>query len=224
LQSPLREPLAPTFLKHPDDQTVVGLAAVFDAIKRHQLNTTDFHGWSVVCAPRFLGRIATAAAIQRFAKEGAWGISPHHIPHFSLHSPSGTISLALKSRGPNLGVGGGPNSASEAIYASLSLLAEPETTGVWVVFTGWQPEVALQPTDERLPVCRAAALALAPDRPDWTGTSVAVTRPSAHRGMDHAGSTCLDAETIFDLLTMPCQKPASWRLAGDMALDWEPRS
>ena len=33
--------------------------------------------------------------LRSFKAEGVWGTSPHLIPHFALHSPSGTISLAL---------------------------------------------------------------------------------------------------------------------------------
>ncbi|MGH6681122.1 MAG: hypothetical protein ACREDL_19840, partial [Bradyrhizobium sp.] len=90
------EPLPASFLKHADEQTVAGLGAVYRAIQKAGLQTTNFRDWGVVAAPRFLGRPAMAAALQRFAAEGAWGVSPHLIPHRSLHSISGTVSQALK--------------------------------------------------------------------------------------------------------------------------------
>src|SRR5262249_39770127 len=101
------EPLPASFLKHADEQTVLGLSAVLRAIQDHGLGGTSFTGWGVLGAPRFQGRATMTVAVQRFAAEGAWGISPHLIPHRSLHALSGTISQALRIHGPNFGVGGG---------------------------------------------------------------------------------------------------------------------
>ncbi len=100
--------LAPNFFKHSDEQTIVGLAAVFQAIRTHDLAGEDFTDWAVLAAPRFFGRAMLANTLRRFAVEGAWGVSPHVIPHRSQHSLSGTVSQALRIHGPNLGVGGGP--------------------------------------------------------------------------------------------------------------------
>src|SRR5205823_2855913 len=110
------------------------------AIHRHGLAGTRFTDWGVLAAPRYLGRSAMAVALQRFAAEGAWGLSPHLIPHHSLHSVSGTISQALKINGPNIGVGGGPGSGAEAFLAATALLSAGQVPGVWVVLTGWDPE------------------------------------------------------------------------------------
>src|SRR5205807_656306 len=84
--------LAGSFLKHADEQTVIGLAAVYQAIYNHRLLGIDFSRWGVVAAPCFLGRTALAHALKRFTLEGAWGVSPHLIPHHSVHAVSGTIS------------------------------------------------------------------------------------------------------------------------------------
>src|SRR5919202_1308638 len=59
-------------------------------------------------------------ALRSFLAEGVWGTSPHLIPHFALHSPAGTISLALGVHGPNLGVGGGLHAAAEGFLAALT--------------------------------------------------------------------------------------------------------
>jgi hypothetical protein len=160
-----REPLPSSFLKHADEQTVAGLAALGEAIRGHGLQDTDFSRWGVIAAPRFLGRAALAVALNRFAAEGAWGISPHLIPHRSLHALSGTVSQALKIHGPNYGVGGGADGAAEALLVASALLADREIPGVWVVLTGFDPE--LEPADPAdngaaPPVtdCIAVALAL----------------------------------------------------------------
>src|SRR5262249_23765427 len=77
-------------LKHLDEQTVAGLAATCQAIRDHGLDPAGFHDWGVLAAPHFLGKSITVAALSRFRAEGAWGVSPHVIPHHSLHSLSGT--------------------------------------------------------------------------------------------------------------------------------------
>jgi hypothetical protein len=140
--SPLTgEPLPAAFWKHADEQTVVGLTAVFDAIRQHQLDPGSFSDWGILAAPRFLGRAALAVALNRFTLEGAWGISPHLIPHRSLHSISGTVSQALKIQGPNFGVGGGPNAAGEALLVAGGMIADERLPGVWVILTGFEPEL-----------------------------------------------------------------------------------
>jgi hypothetical protein len=158
--------LPASFLKHADEQTVAGLAAVFKAVHVGELQTTDFSDWGVLAAPRFLGRPAMAAALQRFKAEGAWGVSPHLIPHRSLHSISGTVSQALKIHGPNFGIGGGHGAAAEALLAATAMLEGQKLPGVWVVLTCLDPE---QPPDVNgLPAagtqCVGLALALTPLR------------------------------------------------------------
>src|SRR5262249_56456949 len=126
-----------------------------------------FTDWAVLAAPRFLGRTALAQALNRFALEGAWGISPHLIPHHSLHSVSGTISQALTIHGPNYGIGGGPDAASKTLLTAAALLAADRLPGVWVVLTGYDPEPLAQRATAGNPVaaspptqCNAVALAL----------------------------------------------------------------
>ena len=149
--------LPANLLRHADDQTVVGLAAVLDAIADFHLPLAGFTNWGVVAAPRFLGRAAMAEAMLKFAQEGAWGISPHLIPHRSLHAPSGTVSQALKIHGPNLGVGGGYGAGAEGLLAAATLLAREQLPGVWLLLTGMEHEAVYPPAR---PVCVAVALAL----------------------------------------------------------------
>jgi hypothetical protein len=150
-----------SFLKHADEQTVVGLAAVYQAIHGANLQASEFRDWGVVAAPRFLGRPAMAAALQRFAAEGAWGVSPHLIPHRSLHSISGTVSQALKIHGPNFGVGGGPGGIVEVLLAATALLEGKRLPGVWVVLTCLDPEAAPDEAGRLAPGTQAVGLALA---------------------------------------------------------------
>jgi hypothetical protein len=174
------EPLPPSFLKHADEQTVVAVAALFQAIDRHGLAGRAFTDWGVLAAPRYLGRLTTVQALQRFAAEGAWGISPHLIPHRTLHAISGTISQALQIHGPNLGVGGGPDAAVEVMRVAPTFLADRNLPGLWVVMTGWIPEPSSHPKSadaaapsanghHPVPSCHAVALALAPLPGAWGG-------------------------------------------------------
>src|SRR5262249_33978406 len=109
--APWRVPSVPrNLLKYADEQTVAAVAAVFRAIEDFALQSVDFTDWGVVAAPRFLGRLTIAGAIDRFDHQGAPGVSPLVIPYMSQHAISSTISLALQVHGPNLGAGGGPES------------------------------------------------------------------------------------------------------------------
>ncbi len=159
------------FLKHADEQTVVGLSALLHAIAAHGLRDIAFTDWGVLAAPRFFARSAMVVSLQRFLVEGAWGVSPHMIPHRSLHSLAGTVSLALKSNGPNLGVGGGPGGAVEVLLAAAAMLERCRLPGLWVVWTAQEPDGAMDVAGRGDPntICRALAVALAPVRPDSPG-------------------------------------------------------
>jgi hypothetical protein len=162
------EVLTPAFLKQSDEQTVAGLAAVCHAAV--SLGPCDFTQWGVVAAPRFPGRPAFVHAVERFKVEGAWAVSPHYIPHRSLHSLAGTISLALKARGPNFGAGG----VADALLTAVALLDDPNLAGVWVVLTALDPEPHLDTSGIVPGGTHLAALVLAlkpatdPSRPRLT--------------------------------------------------------
>ena len=141
---PIPEGWAPapaSLLRNSDEQTIAGLCAVFTAIETMGLPRDRYDGWGVVAASRFLGRANLARALETFLAEGVWGTSPHLIPHFALHSASGTISLGLGLHGPNLGVGGGLHAAAEGFLAALTWLSIGNVPGVWLVLSGWSPEL-----------------------------------------------------------------------------------
>ena len=176
----------PSLLRYSDEQTVAGTAAVFAAIAAMGAGPERFEGWGVVAASRYLGRASLAAALRSFRAEGVWGTSPHLIPHFALHSPSGTISLALGLHGPNLGVGGGLHAAAEGFLAALTWLSAGVVPGVWLVLSGWSPELIPEPIGgDDGPVressgeieCQALALALRP-----AGTAPLRTGPGRGSG------------------------------------------
>jgi hypothetical protein len=183
------EALPATILRHADEQTVAALAAVLHAIRDSGMNVADFRDWGIVATPCFLGRATLAVALQRLAAEGAWGISPHFIPHRSQHAVSGTISQVLKIYGPNLGAGGGPGGVLEALLAGSVLLDAHRPPGVWIVMTGWEPEAIPDMTGCINPeaVCHALALALVGARPGWQGVRLRVGPRAKKAWADPAG-------------------------------------
>jgi hypothetical protein len=220
------ERLPVSFLKHADEQSVVALAAVLRAVAEHGLGSIPFGDWGILAAPRFIGRVALAGAIHRYAAEGAWGISPHLIPHRSLHAISGTISQALKIHGPNFGVGGGPHAAGEVMLAAAALLGTRPLPGLWVVLTGWDPE-PIPDRDGKTAtacLCGGVALGLTPARADWRGLRLRITLPRRGElrepgGTDPAGS--LSLERLLAGLGTEDPAPAAWPLAGGGRLELE---
>jgi hypothetical protein len=150
------------FLKYADEQTVVAVAAVDRAIQANRAFVGELKSWSIVVAPRFVGRIGGVATLERFGRGGGPAISPHLIPQHSLHSASGALSILLASRCPNLGVGGGADAVTEGFLTALTLPPHSESRGVWLICTAWDPEPVLNLQGEctNLPTCYAVALAL----------------------------------------------------------------
>ena len=162
-------PIAPSLLRNSDEQTIAGLCAVFTAIESMQWPRDRYLGWGVVAASRFLGRANLARAMQSFLAEGVWGTSPHLIPHFALHSASGTISLGLGLHGPNLGVGGGLHATAEGFLAALTWLSSGNVPGVWLVLSGWSPELVPDRSGGPPTASDCQALAIALSAPAFPG-------------------------------------------------------
>jgi hypothetical protein len=149
------------FLKHADEQTVLAVAAVDQAIRSCGSDPAHFQNWAIIAAPRFIGRLAGTATLDRFARGGGPAISPHVIPQHSLHSISGALSILLASRQPNFGVGGAGDSLAEGLLAALTFPA-PLCIGAWFVATSWDPEPQINELGNctNTPVGYAVALAL----------------------------------------------------------------
>ncbi len=191
--------LSASFLKHSDEQTVLGLTAVFHALHDSGLSLSTFHDWGVLAAPRFLGRGTVSFHVSRFIAEGAWGVSPHVIPHRSLHALSGTVSQALRMHGPNFGVGGGPGSPVEAFLNAAALLHGQGLPGLWVVLTEMQPDVAPQPTGQLLPGTVGLALALALVTERWEASA---RLPQLHLHLKPERTGLLSLEQVMPLFDL----------------------
>jgi hypothetical protein len=151
-----------SLLKNSEDQTVLGWRSVHAAIEQQHWQERSFADWGVIAAPNLCGRVTNAQSLHLYQKEGAWGISPHLIPHQSLHAMSGTISQALQLHGPNFGVSGAPNASPDAFLIAAAMMMDGRLPGLWVVLTGyeteWIPAADGRPT--QAPMCQAVALAL----------------------------------------------------------------
>ena len=166
--------LPPRFLRHCDEQTVVGMRAVLAAIAAYPEPRPSFAEYAVVAAPCQAGRIATAPSLAMLRTSGGVAVSPHIVPQCSLHSVAGAVSVALGMHGPNIGVSGGQHAVSEGLFTSLSLLAaNTSLPGVWLVVSGWSREPCLDANGKPTPsssdttssgtICRALAVAVTPD-------------------------------------------------------------
>jgi hypothetical protein len=213
------EPLPASLLKNADDQTVAALAAVAEAIRAHGLAGFDFRDWAVVAAPRFVGRAAMGHVLHRFRQEGAWGISPHLIPHRSLHAVSGTLSLVLKIYGPNFGIGGGPQAESEGLAVAAALVGSGGLPGVWAVLTGYDPEAippdpAAPSADGQagyVPPCTAVALALTAPEENPGGLQLRLSQPRA-AGAAVSGWPVLTLDALAAALAEGAPLSGAWRL------------
>jgi hypothetical protein len=163
-------------LKYADDQTVVALAAVLQAIRAGGMQGQKFTDWGVVAAPCFLGRTNLVGAFEKFRRQGAPGVSPLITPFLSLHAVAATISLALQVHGPNLGVGGSKGNMVEALLTGLVVQRGHNLPGLWLVFSEWDPEpmADTSPEEADRAICRAVSLGLVPLAADWQGPRLVV--------------------------------------------------
>ncbi|HWY85382.1 MAG TPA: hypothetical protein VNX28_01590, partial [Gemmataceae bacterium] len=116
------------------------LAAISRAMVSMGRPTASFANWGVVAAANSFGRSGTFQSLLDFRRDGPWGVTPHLIPHHSLHAISGTVSQALRIHGPNFGIGGGPSAVAEALLAAATMISDNNLPGLWVVLTGPDPE------------------------------------------------------------------------------------
>jgi hypothetical protein len=154
--------LPASLLKHADYQTVLSIAAVSRAIDEVGWQTKSFDEWGVLAAPRFLGRLNAAGAIERYRQSGVTGISPLLVATLTLHAVAGSLSLALQSHGFNYGIGGGHGHLAEVLLAGLAAREDNGVAGVWVVASQFSPEPVPDASEQssRVSVGHAVALAL----------------------------------------------------------------
>ena len=152
------------FLRHCDEQTVVGIQAVLRAIAAVPGAGGDVGGDAVVAASCQAGRVMAAKSLALLKTGGAVTVSTHIVPQASLHSLAGAVSVALGMHGPHLGVSGGGDALAEGLLAAITLATTSGAPRVWLVVTEWDDEPMLDVTGAATddPVCRALALAIDP--------------------------------------------------------------
>ena len=153
--------LGNSLLRHCDEQTLAALVAVRDAIEHLETPPDEFRNWGVVFSSRYLGRSAFAQALNKFAIDGPWNVSVQVVPNRSLHSPASMIGLALGCHGPCIGVGGGLDGEPDAWLTATSLLEQQSLPGMWLIFSGWEPDKQIDPEGVPLEETRCTALVLA---------------------------------------------------------------
>jgi len=124
-------------LKQCDELTLVAIEAVRRAKQSLPGPTPD---WGVLAGARVPGRRRMAESMGRFRDKGAWGVTPHFIPHSLLHSAAGLVGQAFGLHGPGAGVGGMPGSEGDVLRAASAWLASGELPGAWLVWAHWSAE------------------------------------------------------------------------------------
>jgi hypothetical protein len=150
------------FRRHGDEQTVVGVRAVREAIARYPGPRPSFERFGVVGSTCGAGRISAAQTRAKLPAGGGVVVSPHVVPQCSLHALASAVSVGLGMKGPNIGTSGGPHAVSEGLIAAISLMGRQDCEGVWLVVTEWAGELLLdttgKPTND--PSCRGLAIAI----------------------------------------------------------------
>ena len=190
-------PLPSRFLRHCDEQTVVGIHAVLAAIASLPAERRACERHGVVAASCQAGRLVTASSLAKLRPQGAVSISPHIVPQCSLHSVAGAVSVSLGMHGPNVGIGGGPDAVAEGLFTAVSLVRPgggADADGVWLIASDWAAEPTLDATGAALgdPVCRAVALLVEPASAQAAAVELAVHFPVAFRARS-GGDTGHDA-------------------------------
>ena len=202
--APLGAPALPSrFLRHCDEQAVVGVHAVLRVLADRGAVVGDVGRHAVIGASCQIGRLSAARTLAGLATGGGVGVSPHVVPQCSLHSVAGAVSVGLRMHGPHVGVGGGADSFAEGLFAAASLLrASPAADAppcVWLVATEWDTEPVLDDSGAPVsdPVCRGLALAIEPA--SSSGLSLSVHVPAARREATASATGLADFARALDM-------------------------
>lgn len=200
------------FLRHCDEQTVVGIHAVLRAIAAVPGAGGDVGGDAVVAASCQAGRVMAAKSLALLKTGGAVTVSTHIVPQASLHSVAGAVSVALGMHGPHLGVSGGADALAEGLLAAITLATTSGAPRVWLVVTAWDDEPALDATGAATddPVCRALALAIEPGTAAMLGLEVHF--PQAAPGIASSAGSLAAFTHALDMCG-PGGALVSWTLA-----------
>ena len=156
------------FLRHADEQTVIGVRSLLKAMASDTQKNTDISNDAVIAATCLAGQPAAARTMIGLRDKGPVGVTPHIVPQCSLHSVASAASVGFGMHGPNFGVGGGTHCVSEGLLLSVTLAPMLATTSptsrIWLICTGWDQQPSLGTNGEATndPLCRGLTLLLRP--------------------------------------------------------------
>jgi len=161
--------LPPRFLRHADEQTVIGMHSIIRAMAVDTQDSRDMSNDAVIAATCLAGQPSAARTMIGLRDKGPVAVTPHIVPQCSLHSVASAASVGFGMHGPNFGVGGGPHAPAEGFLLALTLapmLARTSpSTRIWLVCTGWDQQPSLDTTGSLTndPVCRGMTFVLKPE-------------------------------------------------------------
>ena len=161
--------LPPRFLRHADEQTVIGMHSIIRAMAVDTQDSRDTSNDAVIAATCLAGQPSAARTMIGLRDKGPVAVTPHIVPQCSLHSVASAASVGFGMHGPNFGVGGGPHAPAEGFLLALTLapmLAKTSPSSrIWLVCTGWDQPPSLDANGNLTndPVCRGMTFVLKPE-------------------------------------------------------------
>lgn len=161
--------LPPRFLRHADEQTVIGMHSIIQAMAADTQDSRDIRNDAVIAATCLGGQPSAARTMIGLRDKGPVAVRPHIVPQCSLHSVASTASVGFGMHGPNFGVGGGPHAPAEGFLLALTLapmLAKTSPSSrIWLVCTGWDQQPCLDAAGilTNDPICRGMTFVLKPE-------------------------------------------------------------
>jgi hypothetical protein len=215
--------LVPQLLKHSDEQTLASLVALRRGLLASGLNGTDFDRWGVVSSSRYLGRSPFAAVLDKYKIDGPWGVSVQVIPHRMPHSVPGTLNLALMNHGPSISVGGGPDDQTSTLLSMAGLLCKGRFAGVWLVVSGWSPELTIEidgkPTSDSKCLAAVLAVVLAPAAAALGSIRFRPTGGELSQGAESKNGSPGSSTSLADFLLEPASEPRTWNCEFDNGME-----
>jgi hypothetical protein len=162
--------LPPRFLRHADEQTVIGMHSIIQAMAADTQDSRDIRNDAVVAATCLGGQPSAARTMIGLRDKGPVAVTPHIVPQCSLHSVASAASVGFGMHGPNFGVGGGPHAPAEGFLLALTLapmLARTSPSSrIWLVCTGWDQQPCLDAAGilTNDPICRGMTFVLKPEK------------------------------------------------------------
>ena len=154
------------FLRHADEQTVIGVRSILKAMAADTQGNSDISNDAVIAATCLAGQPAAARTMIGLRDKGPVAVTPHIVPQCSLHSVASAASVGFGMHGPNFGVGGGIHAVSEGLLLAVTLapllaITSPSAR-IWLICTGWDQQPSLKPNGEvdNDPLCRGLTLLL----------------------------------------------------------------